>query len=184
LQKRLQSSCDELSEKNNEYISAQNHAPEVASREEEVYQQYTQKDEGLLQVMVKTTDAIDKIWCLIEKAQRKEKLPKSTLPTFNGDSLSWEAFWESFSASVDCKDLPPTQRFSYSKGCLRNGALSVIEELPLSNANHKVAKKLLRARFGDRDVMRQLIYNQFGISPRCSGNTAQLRDFATEAKKY
>ena len=74
MQKRLQSSCDELSEKNNEYISAQNHAPEVASREEEVYQQYTQKDEGLLQVMVKTTDAIDKIWCLIEKAQRKEKV--------------------------------------------------------------------------------------------------------------
>ena len=55
-----------------------------------------------------------------------------------------------------------------------------MEELSLSNANYEVAKELLKARFGDPDVMRQLIYNQLGKLPRCSGNTAQLRDFVTE----
>ena len=74
---------------------------------------------------------MDKISCLIEEEQRKEKvesmlssdhvetqsspykqveikLPKITVPIFNWDPSSWEGFWKSFSASVDCKDLPPT----------------------------------------------------------------------------
>ena len=151
LRKRLQSSCDKLNEKNNKYIDfVQNCAPETASREEEVYWQYAQKDDGLLEVIVKDTDAVDKILYSIEEVQGKQKVknklasnhaetntslyeqtehkvPKITLPTLNRDLLNSDGFWESFSAFVDSKDLYSVQKFPELKGSLRDRRLSAIE---------------------------------------------------------
>ena len=44
------------------------------------------------------------------------KLPKLTLPTFDGDILKWQTFWDSFESTVhNNASLTDIQRFSYLK---------------------------------------------------------------------
>ena len=51
--------------------------------------------------------------------QNASRLPKLTLPTFSGDPLAWQTFWDSFEAAVDSNPaLSPLQKFNYLKAQL------------------------------------------------------------------
>lgn len=56
------------------------------------------------------------------------KLPKLSLPTFNGNKLDWQSFWDSFNSGVhDIISLSDVHKFNYLKSLLMGEALSVVE---------------------------------------------------------
>ena len=69
--------------------------------------------------------------------QTHSRLPKLTLPTFNGNPLQWQTFWDSFIAAVDSNtDLSLVQKFGYLRAQLQGDAANAIGGLPLTDANY------------------------------------------------
>ena len=81
--------------------------------------------------------------------QNTSRLPKPTLPTFSGDPLTWQTFWDSFEAAVDFNPtLSSVQKFNYLKAQLQADASRTIAGLPLTEANYIQSITLLKERFG------------------------------------
>ena len=77
------------------------------------------------------------------------RLPKLTLPTFNGDPLQWETFWDSFDAAVNSSiGLSNMQKSTYLCAQVHGEAARVIAGFPLTNSNYTHSIALLRERFG------------------------------------
>jgi hypothetical protein len=75
------------------------------------------------------------------------KLPTLDLPTFSGDILLWQTFWESFESSVHSNTaLLNVQKFTYLKSQLQNEAERCISGLSLTNANYEQAICLLKLK--------------------------------------
>ena len=67
------------------------------------------------------------------------RLPKLELPTFSGDPLNWQSFWDSFEAAVNSNPtLSPIHKFNYLKAQLQGDAARAISDLPLTELNYTV----------------------------------------------
>ena len=76
-------------------------------------------------------------------------LPKLTLPSFNGNPLEFQTFWDFFEAAVHNNvGLTGAQKFQYLRALLSGDAAQVISNLPLCGANYLNSVKLLKDRFG------------------------------------
>ena len=68
----------------------------------------------------------------------KVKLPKITLPQFNGDPVRWMSFWDSYQSVVHLNsELTDVDKFNYLRSLLDHSAYDAIAGLTLSAANHK-----------------------------------------------
>ena len=77
------------------------------------------------------------------------RLPKLMLPTFSGDPLDWQSFWDTFAASVHSNtSLSGVQKFQYLRGQLTGAAARCIAGLTATNQHYTHAVELLRQRFG------------------------------------
>ena len=77
------------------------------------------------------------------------RLPKLTLPTFNGDPLQWETFWDSFDAAVNSNTgLTNVQKFNYLRAQVHGEAARVIAGFPFTNINYTQSTSLLKEHFG------------------------------------
>ena len=64
------------------------------------------------------------------------KLPKLTLPSFNGNVSLWQTFWDSFESAVHSNPtLTDVQKFCYLKSQLEGEALQTVEGFVLTNSN-------------------------------------------------
>ena len=80
------------------------------------------------------------------------KLPELTIKKFNGSLIGWSSFWESFKNSVhDNPSLSDARKFAYLQTFLEGKARDAIVGLSITDANYKVATKLLEDRFGDKE---------------------------------
>jgi len=80
------------------------------------------------------------------------KLPKLSIPIFEGDILNWTGFYEIFSVNVDQnKQLTDIEKFSYLRSLVRGNAAYVINGFSLSSENYKNALDLLNKRYGNRN---------------------------------
>ena len=61
------------------------------------------------------------------------RLPKLSLPTFSGDPLTWQTFWDSFYAAIDAN--PILSGIQYLKAQLQGDAARAVSGLPLSDLN-------------------------------------------------
>ena len=83
------------------------------------------------------------------REQPVSRLPKLNLPSFSGDPLTWQGFWDSFEAAVNSNTaLDGVQKFNYLKAQLHGDASRAIAGLSLTSANYNHAVSLLRERFG------------------------------------
>ena len=79
---------------------------------------------------------------------QSNRLPKLVLPSFNGNPLAWQTFWDAFRSAVhDNTSISDVQKFNYLKAQLCDGAERVIAGLPLTNANYAKSVELLEERF-------------------------------------
>ena len=82
------------------------------------------------------------------------KLPKLELPTFKGDSLKWQGFWDQFEVTINNNEtLNDIDRFSYLRRYLSGQALATISGLSLSKNNYTQAINLLKERYGNPQVL-------------------------------
>ncbi|GBL61832.1 hypothetical protein AVEN_19745-1, partial [Araneus ventricosus] len=82
------------------------------------------------------------------------RLPKLTIPKFNGDSLYWNSFWNSFGVAIhDNTSLSKVEKFNYLRSYLSANALSAIEGFSISDENYDSVVEILKNRFGRRDII-------------------------------
>ena len=77
------------------------------------------------------------------------KLPKLDVPTFNGNVLSWQQFWEQFEVSVhSCSRLSNAEKPVYLQQAIKNGsARTCIEGLSCSGDQYEEAVACLKGRY-------------------------------------
>lgn len=81
----------------------------------------------------------------------KVKLPKITLPHFNGSLMKWPTFWDSYESAVhNNKDLSDVDKFNYLRLL---SAYDAIAGLTLSAANYREAIEILKKRFGNKQMI-------------------------------
>ena len=81
--------------------------------------------------------------------QNTSRLPKLSLPTFNGNPLQWQTFWGSFNAAVHSNsNLSGVEKFNYLRAQTSGEAAKAISGFPLTNTNYEQAIALLNERFG------------------------------------
>ena len=83
--------------------------------------------------------------------QNFHQLPKLSLPTFSGDVLAWQAFWDSYESAIHHNTcLTDVQKFNYLKTMLEGEAARTIQGFSLTNANYSQAISLLTERYGEK----------------------------------
>ena len=77
------------------------------------------------------------------------KLPKLEVPTFNGNILNWQTFWEQFSIAVhERTNISDAEKLIYLRSSLKDGsAKNVIEGLSHSGTQYNEAVECLRSRY-------------------------------------
>ncbi|GBN80335.1 hypothetical protein AVEN_65111-1 [Araneus ventricosus] len=82
------------------------------------------------------------------------RLPKLTIPKFNGDSLYWNSFWNSFRVAIhNNTSLSKVEKFNYLRSYLSANAQSAIERFSISDENYDSVVEILKNRFGRRDII-------------------------------
>ena len=75
------------------------------------------------------------------------RLPKINLPTFEGDILIFDSFWDSFSNAVADTNLSNCQKLTYLKSCLKGDALKLIDDLPNTDDAYSSAVDILHRAY-------------------------------------
>ena len=78
------------------------------------------------------------------------KLPKITLPTFDGSYTKWCTFWDSYESAVHSNPELTDIKFNYLQSLLQKSAKESIAGLALTAVNYKEAIEILTKRFGDK----------------------------------
>lgn len=79
------------------------------------------------------------------------KLPKLDLKGFKGDLSKWQAFWDTYEASIhNNPTLAPIDKFNYLISLLQGPASDAIAGLAITNANYMEAIEILQKRFGNK----------------------------------
>lgn len=82
------------------------------------------------------------------------KLPVISLPTFSGCYESWFSFHDTFVSLIDSNpSLSEIQKFYYLKSCLKDEAEYLLQSIDVTNDNYKIAWKLLKERFEDKQLI-------------------------------
>ena len=77
------------------------------------------------------------------------RLPKLSLPTFSGDPLMWQSFWDAFEAAINSNStVDGVQKFNYLRAQIQGEASRAIAGLPLTSVNYDHAVALLKVHFG------------------------------------
>ena len=105
------------------------------------------------------------------------KLPKITLPKFNGEITNWISFWDSFNSAVHANtSLSRVSKFNYLNSLLEGVAKRAVQGLTLSDANYDAAVEILEQRFGKPQQIISAHMDEILKIPQCtSDRPASLR---------
>ena len=106
------------------------------------------------------------------------KLPKLDVPTFDGDILNWNQFWEQFCVSVDSRmNLSDAEKLVYLQQAVKKGlARSTIDGLSQTGDNYKEALTCLKSRYDrPRLIYRTHVQKIVDTLSLIDGNGKELR---------
>ena len=113
------------------------------------------------------------------------KLPKLTLPHFNGNVTEWQTFWDCFESSVHTNTtLSDVQKFSYLRSLLHDEAASCIGGFQLTHLNYTKAIDLLRERFGQSHKISSAYMQSLLELPRPDNSTHSLQRFHDKLETF
>ena len=79
------------------------------------------------------------------------KLPKITLPIFDGDRRKWLSFWDVFKTEVhEVKDISKVTKFNFLKGQLSAQVKKRVEGIMASEDNYDLLVETLQDNYGDK----------------------------------
>ena len=103
------------------------------------------------------------------------KLPKLNLPSFDGNILNWQEFWDIFKSTIHEQDLPNVTKVSYLKGVLRGAAATAVGGISVTNENYDTAIRLLTDKFGKREVIIDTLYSQLQFLPVATNQSSDVK---------
>lgn len=106
------------------------------------------------------------------------RLPKISLEKFSRYYIEFDDFWESFCLAVDETELTAMEKFTYLKSVLIGDASHVISGMAANEDNYKIAKDLLKEKYGNKQKISQHLYNKIKSLQRSNmyvPNTQNLR---------
>ena len=115
------------------------------------------------------------------------KLPKIDVPTFDGELLHWQTFWEQFSVSVDKRsDISNTEKLVYLRHSLKDGsAKNVIEGLSHSGDQYSEAIDSLKARYDRPRIIHQAhVRRIYEVPSLKDGSGKEIRRFHDTVKQH
>lgn len=118
--------------------------------------------------------------------ERRVKLPVISIPKFDGNYKEWTSFYDSFHSLIDQDpDMLDVDRMHYLKGLLTGTALRTISQLPVTEANYKIAWALLKERFHNKRVIvnacLETLLNQEKITKPSASALRNLIDVTKES---
>ena len=117
--------------------------------------------------------------------QSVRQLPKLTLPTFSGDSLQFQTFWDSFEAAIhNNKGLTGVQKFHYLRTQLLGNAAHVTDNLPLTDKNYEHSVAVLKDRFGQPYKLVSAHMDALMNLPKPANNLASLQAFHDKLESH
>ena len=88
------------------------------------------------------------------RSGRLLKLPIIQLKKFDGTPENWQAFLENFECAIDLnEELSEIQKMTYLRSLLEDQAAATITGLQLTGDNYKVAMKLLKDRYDNKQLL-------------------------------
>lgn len=82
------------------------------------------------------------------------KLPKLTIPHFDGNLKQWQTFRDMFKSLIhDNETLSNVEKFQYLISSLAGVPLGIVSSLPINNDNYLVAYKLLNDRYQNKRLL-------------------------------
>ena len=91
------------------------------------------------------------------------RLPKISIPTFDGKILSWKSFWEQFDATIHSKaGLNVIEKLTYVQDALKDSpARFMIQGLTRTSENYEEAIKCLKERYDRPRLVRRRTHPQY-----------------------
>ena len=114
------------------------------------------------------------------------RLPKISIPTFDGKILSWKSFWEQFDATIHSKaGLNDIEKLTYLQDALKDSpARFMIQGLTRTSENYEEAIKCLKERYDRPRLVQEEHIRSIGDAvPVKNGSDKELRrlyDAATQ----
>lgn len=113
------------------------------------------------------------------------RLPKLDLPTFEGDVLEWQSFWDSYESAIHTnQSLSDVQRFTYLKSLLKYEALQTVSGFAITNTNYGKAVTLLHERYGQKHKIIQTYMQALLDLPAPVNTISSLRSFYDKTEIY
>ncbi len=86
------------------------------------------------------------------------KVPKIDMPTFDGDILKWQTFWDQFESCVhNQSDMSEIDKFTYLQRALSSTARNCISGLMLTKENYAAAIEMLWKRTSTAQRLRRFV---------------------------
>ena len=112
-------------------------------------------------------------------------LPKLELPTFNGSAIMYREFWDTFSATIETNtSLSNVVKQQYLRSKLVGEAKKLLEGIPIDEHNYHVSVKLLKERYGDKQVEIDAHYVSLMELQRVSNSAPRLRALLDTLMKH
>ena len=111
------------------------------------------------------------------------KLPKLVLPTFGGEPLDWEPFWQQFNSTVGSQTIPAVQKLAYLRSCLKDAALRAVEGYGITEANYQLVTDALKERFGKQRIREEALQSELINLRRADESTPELRRVSEAIEK-
>ncbi|MCP3665638.1 MAG: DUF1759 domain-containing protein, partial [Gammaproteobacteria bacterium] len=105
------------------------------------------------------------------------KLPRTPLLDFYGDILKWKPFWDSFCSHIHSRDdLSDADKFHYLLCLVKGRALIIIEGIPVTGKNYRLAIQLLQERYASTRAVVESLYTQLEKISQCGMKTMELQN--------
>ena len=211
LVERITGTCSLLERCNRDWINVlKDLRGEEKTKEEKEYERFSEGSEGFVEVMLDAGEMGTRLQSKLRSITRaraqnnvrelperngrgqeddhgrtevKVNLPKLQLPIFDGKISEWQEFWDIFYCSVHEQNLPAVSKFTYLKSVLRGPALTAIAGISVTGDNYQLAVKLLKDRFGKKEVIIELLYSKLQNLPRSGSSLAQVKSTCDAVEK-
>lgn len=118
---------------------------------------------------------------LVSPTQQEDKikLPKLTVPIFDGNMLKWPTFYDLFRSVVhNNSSLANIQKFQYLISFLQGEALNLIKSIPTTDANYSIAFQTLVKRYQNKRILSTSYWNAIINAPVVK-STSSSKDLRT-----
>ncbi|XP_061724166.1 uncharacterized protein LOC133530287 [Cydia pomonella] len=113
------------------------------------------------------------------------KLPRISLPSFNGDYTEWQSFHDLFMALVhNNESLQDVQKLHYLKSSLAGEAEALLRQFSITAENYKEAWSVLKKRYANKRYIANCVFKKFFTQKTLTHESAtalrQLLDTSVE----